>query len=241
MATKKKVTIVYDCSHYESVGCAVILLSKYRKDTVQTIDINGLSEGDITTAIGTLTGSQEYLYVAAPSTSNWTSGNDTTLKAKGATSGGLPAYVWDKWVDSAITETLSMLRDMWKDMAFESSPNEMIYLLGTPIVDLSDANILKRTKYMLGLYAKAVILNEDGTGVMLDTSSDTLKFVADAIDLGLWDTSVNSATNVTTSIPEFSRLNMYDILTGGEYAYNMLGIYDYIDIDESESSSSYPE
>ena len=233
MATKKKVTIVYDASDVESVLCAVALLSKYRKDTVQTLDINGVAVGDITTAIGTLTGSQEYLYVAYPSTSAWAEANETALKAKGA-----QGYTFADWTTSETTETLSMVRDMWDDMAFGSSPCEMVYLLGTPDVDLSEANLVKKAKYRYGVMIKATELNDGGTAIELKTDSDTLKFVADAMDLGLWSDVVNSAMKAATSIPDYSRFNLYDLYVGGEFFYNGLLIESYIVPDESGSSSS---
>lgn len=228
---KKKVTVVYSCDNAESVACAITVLSYYRKDTVQTIDLYGLTEGQITTALGLLDNAQDCVISAAPDLSNWTGTHQSALEALISVGGDI--Y---EWTEETSTGRLSMARQMWDALSNSSSPSEMIWLLGTPDVDLSDADIIKKTKYQMGILAKVVKLNTGLTGIELNTSDTVLKSSCDAIDEGIWSAVKNSAIDSLMPQPNINSLALYDILMGGEFVYNYTGFMSYLP-DGSESSS----
>lgn len=236
---KKLVTLVYSSDNAESVAVAVTLLSYYRKDTVQTLDLYGLSEGAITTAVAALDDyalddDQEYVYSAAPNSSSWTPTHQGALEALLANSETGVSY---EWVESETTGTMSMVRDMWDDMSGGSAPSKMIWLLGTPDADLSAPDLVLKAKYAAGLLAKAVILNNSENGIELDTTDAILKAVCDAIDSGIWSPVKNSAFDALMASPDVSPLADYDIITSGSSVYNYLLIETYLPDD----SSSEPE
>ena len=132
---------------------------------------------------------------------------------------------------------MSMVRDMWYDMSGGSAPSKMIWLLGTPDVDLSASDLVLKAKYAAGLLAKAVILNDSEDGIELDTTAATLKAICYAIDSVIWSPVKNSALDALMASPDVSPLADYDIITSGGSVYNYLLIETYLS-DASASASA---
>ena len=247
---KKKVTLVYDLADPNSLLIAVAMMSKYRKETLSTISLVDQtvykSTGDLDTEIAALAADQELILTAVTSGSNWGATQQAALVAKLDEDGTI--YNWGEdneslsasasESESEAADGLRPARRMWNDLAgTQCTPSEMVYLIGTEPTELSAALQVKRLQYAAGLVAKALKENDGGDGVEMDTSTATLKFIADAIDVGLWSDLVNDCFDANLSQPQTSLLVVADIFSNGEAIYNYTTITSYLP-DESESASA---
>jgi len=202
---KKKVTLIYTNDNAESLLAAIYIMATYRNETLTVINMLDLDEAGISTAIGTLAANQDLAFVTNTTDCAWTSNNVTALDAKMHADGTKTI-----WAETATTTQKSIARLMWEHFNVGTAP-EIVWLCGTPDTDLNAALTARKEYFAEGIIVKA---NKISSGdVVLDDTA--IKFVADAMDIGLYGTVQRSAAEGKLSQPTFSRINTHDLLSLG--------------------------